>query len=87
MNHQIEPQHFIDTLQPVVRQCAQASVIFYGQVADIGKEVDRGLTGDEAQAASTAFTALDSGLQDILLSVVLQHFPEIGIIAEENTPL
>ena len=87
MNHQIEPQHFIDTLLPVVRQCAQASILFYGQVADIGKEVDRGLTGDEAQAASTAFTALDSGLQDILLSVVLQHFPDIGVIAEESTSL
>ena len=87
MNHQIEPQHFIDTLLPVVRQCAQASILFYGQIADIGKEADRGLTGDKAQAASTAFTALDSGLQDILLSVVLQHFPDIGVIAEESTPL
>lgn len=87
MNYRIEPQHFIKTLLPVVRQCAQASVIFYGQVADIGKEADRGLTGNKAQAASTAFTALDSGLQDILLSVVLQHFPDIGVIAEENTPL
>ena len=87
MNNQIEPQHFIDTLLPVVRQCAQTSILFYGQVADIGKEADLGLTGDKAQAASTAFTALDSGLQDILLSVVLQHFPDIGVIAEESTPL
>ena len=87
MNPQIEPQHFIDTLLPVVRQCSQASMLFYGRVANIGKEVDRGLTGDKAQAASTAFTALDSGLQDILLSVVLQHFPDIRIIAEESTPL
>ena len=87
MNNQIEPQHFIDTLLPVVRQCSQASLLFYGQVADIGKEADRGLTSDKARAASTAFTALDSGLQDILLSVVLQHFPNIGVIAEESTPL
>ncbi|MBJ68170.1 MAG: hypothetical protein CME28_09200 [Gemmatimonadetes bacterium] len=87
MKHQIEPQHFIDTLLPVVRQCSQASMLFYGQVTNIGKEVDRGLTGDKAQAASAAFTALDSGLQDILLSVVLQHFPDIGVIAEESTPL
>jgi myo-inositol-1(or 4)-monophosphatase len=87
MNQHIDPQHFVDTLLPVVRQCAQASLIFYGQVTDIGKEADKGLTGDKAQDASTAFTALDSGLQDILLSVVLQHFPSVGVIAEENTPL
>ena len=35
MNNQIR-QHFIDTLLPVVRQCSQASLLFYGQVADIG---------------------------------------------------
>jgi myo-inositol-1(or 4)-monophosphatase len=87
MNQHIDPQHFIDTLLPVVRQCAQASLIFYGQVTDIGKEADKGLTGDKAQDASTAFTAIDSGLQDILLSVILQHFPAVGVIAEESTPL
>jgi fructose-1,6-bisphosphatase/inositol monophosphatase family enzyme len=87
MKDSISPQHFIDALLPVVRQCAQASLIFYAQVTDIGKAADRGLTGDKAQAASTAFTALDSGLQEILLSAVLQHFPQVGVIAEENTPL
>ncbi len=87
MSQPIDPRHFIDAMLPVVRQCARASMIFYGQVADIGKEADLGLTGDKAQAASTTFTALDSGLQDILLSAVLQHFPEVGVIAEESTPL
>ncbi len=87
MSKKIDAQDFVDTLLPVVRQCAQASLIFYGQVTDIGKSADKGLTGSKAQDASTAFTALDSGLQDILLSVVLQHFPFVGIIAEESTPL
>lgn len=87
MNERIDPQSFIATLLPVVRQCARASLIFYGQVADIGKAADTSLTGAKAQDASTVFTALDSGLQDILLSIVLQHYPEIRCIAEEDTPL
>jgi len=87
MNDRIDPQLFVDVLLPVVRQCARASLIFYGQVADIGKAADTRLTGRKAQEASTAFTALDSGLQDILLSVVLQRFPRVRCIAEEDTPL
>jgi len=87
MTDHIAPRHFIDSLLPVVHQCARASLIFYGQVTDIGKAADTSLTGNKAQDASTAFTALDSGLQDIILSVVLQHFPDVRCIAEEATPL
>lgn len=87
MTDPIDPRHFVDSLLPVVRQCAQASLIFYGQVTDIGKAADTSLTGAKARDASTAFTALDSGLQDILLSVVLQHFPGVRCIAEEATSL
>ncbi len=83
----IEPQCFVNALLPVVRQCAQASLVFYGQVADIGKPADLRLTGTLAQQASTVLTALDSAIQDILLSVVLQRFPSVRCIAEEATPL
>ncbi len=72
---------------PVVRQCARASLIFYGQAADIGKAADTSLTGSEAQRASSVLTAIDNAVQDIILSVVLQHFPGIRCIAEESTPL
>ena len=72
---------------PVVRQCARASLIFYGQIADIGKAADTSLTGSGAQRASSVLTAIDGAVQDIILSVVLQHFPGIRCIAEENTPL
>ena len=75
MSRQIDPREFVDALLPVVRQCAQASLIFYGRVADLGK------------AADTTLTALDGALQEIILSVVLQRYPEIRCIAEENTPL
>ena len=87
MAEHIAPDDFIDALLPVVGQCARASLIFYGQVADIGKAADQHLTGRKAQAASTAFTVLDAAVQDILLAAVLQHFPFVRCIAEERTPL
>ncbi|NKB70630.1 MAG: hypothetical protein GKR89_26470 [Candidatus Latescibacteria bacterium] len=87
MVQKIDPQNFVDTLLPVVRQCAQASLIFFGKTANIGKAADTGLTGAKAQEASSVLTALDNAVQDIVLSVVLQHFPAIGCIAEEDTPL
>ena len=87
MAEHIAPNDFIDALLPVVDQCARASLIFYGQVADIGKAADQRLTGRKAQAASTAFTVLDAAVQDILLAAVLQHFPFVRCIAEERTPL
>ena len=87
MTENIAPDDFIDALLPVVGQCARASLIFYGQVADIGKAADKSLTGSKAQDASTAFTVLDAAVQDILLAVVLQHFPFVRCIAEERTPL
>ena len=87
MAEHIAPSDFIDALLPVVGQCARASLIFYGQVADIGKAADTSLTGSKAQDASTAFTVLDAAVQDILLAAVLQHFPFVRCIAEERTPL
>ena len=87
MAENIDPDDFIDALLPVVGQCARASLIFYGQVADIGKAADKSLTGSKAQDASTAFTVLDAAVQDILLAAVLQHFPFVRCIAEERTPL
>ena len=87
MATRIDPRHFVDTMLPVVRQCAQASLIFYGNTADIGKAADTSLNSAEAQRASGALTALDNAVQDIVLSVALQHFPQARCIAEENTPL
>ena len=87
MNHPLKPEHFVDALFPVVEKCAQASLIFYGDIANIGKNADMTLTGQVAQEASTAFTALDSGIQDILISSLTNLLPDVGIIAEENTSL
>jgi len=83
----IDPAVFVEALQPVVDQCARASLIFFGQVADLGKAADTSLTGGEAQAASGVLTALDSAFQDIILTAVLEHFPQVRCIAEENTPV
>ncbi|MBT5452842.1 MAG: hypothetical protein HOK90_26915 [Gemmatimonadetes bacterium] len=87
MAKRIAPRTFIDALLPVVDQCARASLIFFGQVADIGKAADKSLISDHAQDASTAFTVLDGAIQDILLAAVLQHFPAVRCIAEERTAL
>ena len=70
-----------------MRQCAEASLIFYGRVADLGKAADTSLTGSKAQEASGVLTALDGALQEIILAVVLQRYPEIRCIAEEDTAL
>jgi len=87
MTSSIDPQAFVDTMLPVVRQCAQASLIFYGDVADVGKTADTSLTSLEAQEASGVLTALDSAVQDIILTVVQRHFPSVQCIAEEDTLL
>ena len=83
---QIDPQRFVETMTPVVRQCAQASSIFYGRVANLGKTADTSLIGQLAQDASSAFTAIDSAIQDIILSVALPYYSGVTCIAEENTP-
>jgi len=85
--NRLDPHTFVEALQPVVDQCARASLIFFGQVADLGKAADTSLTGPEAQTASGVLTALDSAFQDILLTAVLDHFPGLRCIAEENTPV
>ena len=40
MARRIDPQIFIEAMLPVVRQCAEASLIFYGKVANLGKQAD-----------------------------------------------
>ena len=85
MTH-IDPRAFVDAMLPVVRQCARASLIFYGKTADIGKQADSSLVSTEARAASSSLTALDTAIQDILLSAALARFPQASCIAEEDTP-
>ena len=87
MSPRIAPHLFVEKMLPVVRQCARASLIFYGQTADIGKAADTSLVSTEAQQASGVLTAIDSAVQDIILSVALQHFPQVRCIAEEDTPM
>ena len=87
MSSRIAPHLFVETMLPVVRQCARASLIFYGQTADIGKAADASLVSTEARQASGVLTAIDSAVQDIILSVALQYFPQVRCIAEEDTPM
>jgi myo-inositol-1(or 4)-monophosphatase len=82
----VDPRSFVEMLLPVVRQCAQASLIFYGRTADIGKAADTRLIGSKAQHASSVLTAIDNAVQEILLAVAYRHFPFLRCIAEEDTP-
>ena len=83
----IRPQRFLDAVLPVVRQCAAASRLFHGDVADVGKKADTSLTGARAQQASRAFTVLDGAFQDLILGAVHARFPRVRCIAEERTAM
>ena len=83
----IRPQLFLDAVLPVVRQCAAASRLFHGDVADVGKKADASLTGARAQQASRAFTVLDGAFQDLILGAVHARFPRLRCIAEERTAM
>lgn len=87
MPRRTSPQAFLDAVVPVVRQCAQASLIFHGDVVDIGKRADQTLIGQHAQTASAALTVLDGAFQDLILGAVANHFPHLRCIAEENTTM
>ncbi len=83
----IRPQRFLDAVLPVVRQCAAASRLFHGDVADVGKKADTSLTGARAQHASRALTVLDTAFQDLILGAVHARFPGVRCIAEERTAM
>ena len=87
MSAHIDPKHFVSKLLPVVRQCSETSLIFFGRVTDIGKPEDTTLDSQVARDASSALTVIDNALQEIILNSVLQAFPGIRCIAEENTPI
>lgn len=84
---EIDPHAFIEALLPTVRRCAEASLIFFGQVANMGKAEDASLGESRAQAASGVVTALDNAVQDIVLGVVAARYPQIELVAEENTQM
>lgn len=87
MSRRIQPRHFLDAVLPVVRQCAAASRVFYGEVADVGKAADRSLGSGHARHASSVLTVLDAAFQDLILGVVHDRFPGIRCIAEERTAM
>lgn len=87
MTKRIRPQTFLDTVVPIVQQCAAASLPFFGKVADVGKAADRSLLDDHAQQASSVLTVLDAAFQELILGAVHQRFPDIRCIAEERTPM
>lgn len=73
------PDHFIDVIAPAVRQAAAVARALEGRVRNRPK------TG-EARAAKAALTLADSAAQEAILVPLLEHFPDVALRAEEDTP-
>ena len=73
------PERFVDLLGPAVRQAAAVARALEGRVANRPK-------AGEAKAQKAALTHADSAAQEAVLVALLEHFPEVCLAAEEDTP-
>lgn len=73
------PERFVDLLGPAVRQAAAVSRALEGRVANQPK-------AGETTAQKAALTLADSAAQEAILAALLEHFPEVCLTAEEDTP-
>lgn len=73
------PSDFVRALAPALRQAAAIARSLEGRVANRPK------TGEES-AAKAALTIADTASQEALLVPLLEHFPQVKLEAEEDTP-
>jgi hypothetical protein len=73
------PGRFVDLLAPALLQAARVARVLEGRVANRPK------TG-EGSAVKAALTAADSAAQEAILGPLFEHFPDVGLEAEEDTP-
>ena len=73
------PNHFVEVLSPAIRQAAAIARALEGQVANEPK------TG-AGSAVKAALTIADTASQEALLVPMLEHFPDVSLAAEEDTP-
>ncbi len=74
------PRHpFIRLLAPAVREAAQLARAFEGRVANEPKT-------DEASEVKQALTEADTGVQEVLLQALHEHYGDVSLAAEEDTP-
>lgn len=73
------PADFVQALAPALRQAASVARTLEGRVANRPK---RG----EATAVKAALTIADMAAQEALLVPLYEHFPQVRLEAEEDTP-
>jgi fructose-1,6-bisphosphatase/inositol monophosphatase family enzyme len=74
-----DPERFVEILRPAVRQAAAVARALEGRVRNRPKVGE----GSEAKAA---LTLADSAAQEAILVPLLEHFPDVTLEAEEDTP-
>ena len=75
----IEVAAFLDALKPAVRQAAAIAQALEGRVANRPK------VGEETPVKA-AMTIADSAAQEAILVALHEHFPDVALRAEEDTP-
>jgi fructose-1,6-bisphosphatase/inositol monophosphatase family enzyme len=73
------PEEFVRALAPALRQSASIARALEGRVANRPKQ-------DEVSAVKAALTVADTATQEAILVPLLEHFPEVCVRAEEDTP-
>jgi myo-inositol-1(or 4)-monophosphatase len=75
----ISPRRFVELLVPAVRRAAAIARALEGRVPNRPKQ-------SEATPVKAALTEADSAAQEAILVPLLEHFPGVGLHAEEDTP-
>jgi fructose-1,6-bisphosphatase/inositol monophosphatase family enzyme len=73
------PSDFVSTLSPALRQAASIARALEGRVANRPKD-------GELTDVKAALTVADTASQEALLTPLLEHFPDVALEAEEDTP-
>ena len=73
------PSRFVDLMLPAVRHAAVIARALEGRVPNRPKQ-------REATPVKAALTEADSAAQEAILGPLLEHFPGVGLHAEEDTP-
>lgn len=79
MSGEVCSRRFVELLTPAVIEAAKIARSLEGRVANRPKS-------GEATAVKAALTIADSAAQEAILAPLLEHFPKVGLRAEEDTP-
>jgi hypothetical protein len=80
MQNTPHPSDFVEAIAPSVERAADIARELEGQVANEPKS-------GEASDVKAALTVADTAAQETILEAVLEHFPNVCLRAEEDTPI